>query len=42
MELSVLYAKLGDNKKAKEFKKMDDKLKAERAKEFEKFLKESK
>ena len=40
--LSVLYAKLGDNKKAKEFKKMDDKLKAERAKEFEKFLKESK
>ena len=40
--LSVLYAKLGDNKRAKEFKKIDEELKAEKAKEFEKFLKDSK
>jgi len=40
--LSVLYAKLGKKEKAKELKKMDEELKAERAKEFEKCLKESK
>ncbi len=39
--LSVLYAKLGNNEKAKEFKKMDEKIKAEKAKEFESFLKKS-
>lgn len=40
--LAVLHAKLGNKAKAKEFKEMDEKLKAERAKEFEAFLKESK
>ena len=40
--LSVLHAKLGNNEKAKEFKKMDEKVKAENAKEFESFLKKSK
>ena len=40
--LAVLHAKLGNKEKAKEFKKMDEKLKAEKAKEFENFLKESK
>ena len=39
--LSVLYAKLGNNAKAKEFKKMDEKIRAEKAKEFESFLKKS-
>ena len=39
--LSVLYAKLGNSTKAKEFKKMDEKIKAEKAKEFESFLKKS-
>lgn len=40
--LSVLHAKLGHSAKAKEFKKMDGKIKAEKAKEFESFLKKSK
>ena len=39
--LSVLHAKLGNAAKAKEFKKMDEKIKAEKAKEFESFLKKS-
>lgn len=39
--LSVLHAKLGNNAKAKEFKKMDEKIRAEKAKEFESFLKKS-
>jgi hypothetical protein len=39
--LSVLHTKLGNSAKAKEFKKMDEKIKAEKAKEFELFLKKS-
>ena len=39
--LSVLHAKLGNAARAKEFKKMDEKIKAEKAKEFESFLKKS-
>ena len=34
-------SKLGNSAKAKEFKKMDEKIKAEKAKEFELFLKKS-
>lgn len=40
--LALLYEKLGDSKTAKEFRSLDEKLKAEKAKEFEEFIKKSK
>lgn len=39
---SLLYAKLGNSAKAKTYKEMDEKIRAEKAKEFEAFLNESK